>query len=308
MSDTRKSAKGMTEAEWLTCADPLRMPKWVRHNDGIARRFCLLACAHLLDAPGGFRNAHARRVVEAVRAAALRATDKTLTEQTRPAARGLLPAGLPEVFPGLWQQLNGREEFGADGGRLAHFLSACAFAAASVGDVNNLATASLARVRYEAHRDVWAEAERLKRQHGAATDAYREAVYALIPEPERTAVRGRGWQGDHVPAWVTRKLYATAARPRVEAAFRALADLVREVLGNPFRPSKVDPAWPEWNHGAVRHIAEQIEATANFADLPILADALEEAGCTDEHLLRHCREDRVHVPGCWALDAILGRG
>ena len=86
-----------------------------------------------------------------------------------------------------------------------------------------------------------------------------------------------------------------------------MADLVRELLGNPFRPPAIDPAWLLWNHGAVKHIAEQISTSGNFTDMPILADALEDAGCTDEELLRHCRVGSGHVSGCWALDAVLGR-
>jgi len=91
-----------------------------------------------------------------------------------------------------------------------------------------------------------------------------------------------------------------------EANQRA-AELIREVFGNPFRPPVIDPSWLLWNHGAVKHIAEHIATSGNFSDMPILADALEDAGCCDEELLRHCREERTHVPGCWALDAVLGR-
>jgi hypothetical protein len=85
-------------------------------------------------------------------------------------------------------------------------------------------------------------------------------------------------------------------------------ELIREVFGNPFRPPVIEPGWLACDNGAVKHIAEQIAAAGHFADLPILADALEDAGCRDEELLRHCREGRMHVPGCWALDAVLGRG
>src|SRR5437868_4912803 len=41
-------------------------------------------------------------------------------------------------------------------------------------------------------------------------------------------------------------------------------------------------------------------------ELPVLADALEEAGCTDANILRHCRADAGHMHGCWVLDALLG--
>ncbi len=98
-------------------------------------------------------------------------------------------------------------------------------------------------------------------------------------------------------------------QPFLAARDTRATELIREVVGNPFRPPVIDPNWLLWNHGAVKHIANQIATSGNFVDMPILADALEDAGCGDEELLRHCRADHTHthVPGCWALNAILGR-
>jgi hypothetical protein len=53
-------------------------------------------------------------------------------------------------------------------------------------------------------------------------------------------------------------------------------------------------------------MAEEIYAARRFEQLPILADALEEAGCTDRMILEHCRQPGVHVRGCWVLDLLLG--
>ena len=47
--------------------------------------------------------------------------------------------------------------------------------------------------------------------------------------------------------------------------------------------------------------------TRRFEDLPVLADLLEEAGCTDAALLGHLRGPGPHVLGCWALDAAVGK-
>jgi hypothetical protein len=87
---------------------------------------------------------------------------------------------------------------------------------------------------------------------------------------------------------------------------QAQCELLREVFGNPFRPVSVDPAWLGWGNGSVAHLAHLIYENGQYADLPYLADALEDAGCTEEGLLRHLREDGGHVRGCWALDAVLG--
>lgn len=85
------------------------------------------------------------------------------------------------------------------------------------------------------------------------------------------------------------------------------SELLREVMGDPFRPVKVEPSWLAWNDGTVPRIAQAIYEERRFHDLPILADALEEANCTSEAMLAHCRAGREHVRGCWVLDALLGK-
>src|SRR5262249_35133680 len=84
-------------------------------------------------------------------------------------------------------------------------------------------------------------------------------------------------------------------------------DVLRDLFGNPFRIVRFDPGWRTWNDGAIVGIARRIYDERAFADLPILADALEEAGCTEVDILAHCREPGVHVRGCWVLDWLLGR-
>jgi hypothetical protein len=92
--------------------------------------------------------------------------------------------------------------------------------------------------------------------------------------------------------------------------------LLRDVFGNPFRPpSPIDPAWLAWNDGAVARLAlaayeerQLPSALLDPARLAVLADALEEAGCSDAGLLGHLRGEGPHVRGCWAVDQILGGG
>jgi hypothetical protein len=86
---------------------------------------------------------------------------------------------------------------------------------------------------------------------------------------------------------------------------RRHADLLRDVTGNPSWPVAINPAWAAWNRGAVGTLAGSIRDEGRFGDLPILADALEEAGCVDGNLLGHLRGAGPHVPGCWALDLLL---
>jgi hypothetical protein len=88
-----------------------------------------------------------------------------------------------------------------------------------------------------------------------------------------------------------------------EAAVQA--DYIREIYGNPFRPVAVDESW---RTPRVIGLAEAIESAGGFGILPLLGDALEEAGCTDPALLGHLRSRADHLKGCWALDLVLGKG
>jgi hypothetical protein len=88
-----------------------------------------------------------------------------------------------------------------------------------------------------------------------------------------------------------------------------LTALLRDVWGNPFRPPpRVEPAWLTWQGGTVERLARSIYEERRFANLPVLADALEEAGCTDADILDHCRGLGPHVRGCWVVDLLLGNG
>lgn len=79
-------------------------------------------------------------------------------------------------------------------------------------------------------------------------------------------------------------------------------DLLRDIFGNPFRPVTLDPAWRTTN---VVALAQAIYDERAFERMPILADALEEAGCTNGEMLNHCREPGEHVRGCWVVDMLL---
>ena len=80
--------------------------------------------------------------------------------------------------------------------------------------------------------------------------------------------------------------------------------LVLDIFGNPFRPSTSNLSWLT---STVRGLAEGIYADRAFDRMPILADALEDAGCDHADILAHCRGDGPHVRGCWVVDLLLGK-
>jgi hypothetical protein len=85
------------------------------------------------------------------------------------------------------------------------------------------------------------------------------------------------------------------------------ADLLRDLFGNAFHPLTPDPSWLAWNSGTVVKLAQAIYDDRAFDRLPILADALLDAGCDNADLLAHCRQPGKHVRGCWVVDALLGK-
>jgi hypothetical protein len=102
-------------------------------------------------------------------------------------------------------------------------------------------------------------------------------------------------------AWCARR-----ANPGTREEARQ-ADLLRDVFGNPFQVQDVAAAWLRWHGGLVPRMARDIHSGRRWGELPVLADALEEAGCADPEVLGHLRGPGPHVAGCWVLD-LLTRG
>jgi hypothetical protein len=90
-----------------------------------------------------------------------------------------------------------------------------------------------------------------------------------------------------------------------QAEWAAHCELLRCIAGNPFRPALPLPAAVlAWNDETIRRLAQSIYDTRAFEQMPVLADALEEAGCTDGAILEHCRGPGPHARGCWVMDLL----
>jgi hypothetical protein len=88
----------------------------------------------------------------------------------------------------------------------------------------------------------------------------------------------------------------------------ANCDLLRCIFGNPFHPQPtLNPSILGWNNGTMVKLARAIYDERAFDRLPILADALEDAGCDNAAILAHCRQPGEHVRGCWVVDLLLGK-
>jgi hypothetical protein len=96
---------------------------------------------------------------------------------------------------------------------------------------------------------------------------------------------------------------ATSAAKRGESA--AQCHVFRDIVGNPLRPVTLDPSWLTIT---VTALARGMYESRDFSAMPILADALQDAGCNREEVLNHCRGPGPHVRGCWVVDLVLGKG
>src|SRR5262249_4317549 len=85
------------------------------------------------------------------------------------------------------------------------------------------------------------------------------------------------------------------------ASWRPLFD---DVFGDAFRPVTTDLAWLT---STVVSLASQMYESRDFGAMPILADALQDAGCDNDDILTHCLGPGPHVRGCWVVDLVLGR-
>jgi hypothetical protein len=163
--------------------------------------------------------------------------------------------------------------------------------------------------------------------------AARDAVNATIPEEDhddpspaparpsdwaRMAANGTVWTCNYARDSSAADTVARDARyavsPGEGAEEGSQCHLIRDILGNPFRPASLDSAWLTWHDGTITRLAQAIyedrqlpAGHLNTSRLAVLADALEDAGCTDEDILDHCRGEGPHVRGCWVVDLLLGK-
>ncbi|MDY3552008.1 hypothetical protein R5W24_001088 [Gemmata sp. JC717] len=101
------------------------------------------------------------------------------------------------------------------------------------------------------------------------------------------------------------KAWQVAWNRAFSAAREHQAELVRDIFPPPQYARSFSP---EWRTDTVTALARQMDGSGDFSAVPILADALQDAGCTDEVMLGRCRAPSgVHGRGNWVVDSVLGR-
>ena len=118
-----------------------------------------------------------------------------------------------------------------------------------------------------------------------------------------------GTVGDPLAAAISAAGYADAASGLIlcvseDKDYGIAAALLREMVGNRFRVMTANSAWPT---STVTSLAQALYTDRAFDRMPIIADALEDAGCSNQDILQHCRSGGKHVRGCWVADLLLGK-
>ncbi|MBP3958139.1 hypothetical protein J8F10_23060 [Gemmata sp. G18] len=315
------------EESWRTTTNPRYLLKLSRIRPN-GRKYLLLVCAAVRHLMPGPQTGIANRVLTEIERFAVAQPRKGVQTHIW---RDVIQRAIPQI-----SGPSSRSGLSANGTWLRvleHRLGALSQIRAA--DVNVVFDSAFSQVEYRTRTDTATEVRALtarlvpgrqpavpgwfRRLLGApvppkpapnlSAQQLRDEIVSRVSPDRQEAVRAT-WSGiTDTTAAITQayRLVDEHTQQQMAELTARACDLVREVFGNPFSPPVIDPGWLQWNHGAVHHIAERIATSGDFTDLPILSDALEDAGCCDEELLRHCREPHLHVPGCWALDAVRGR-
>jgi hypothetical protein len=145
--------------------------------------------------------------------------------------------------------------------------------------------------------------------HEERAVACRTIAGVLVSLPADTPVSlraayGAAWHVAGAPERSSPVMAATQALAAEPEGAEHQAELLRCIFGDPFRPVALEPAW---RTDTALGLSRQMYASREFSAMPILADALQEAGCDRADILDHCRGSGPHVRGCWVVDLVLGK-
>ncbi|MEO2088790.1 MAG: hypothetical protein ABGY75_04720 [Gemmataceae bacterium] len=125
-----------------------------------------------------------------------------------------------------------------------------------------------------------------------------------IAIPDELKLRRRNSIEAGIFAIHSRHAHSAACRVSKELDYRENGWILRDLIPNPFRPVAFGHRWRSETAVA---LASSIYAERAFDHLPVLADALEEAGCDQPDVLAHCRGPGPHARGCWVVDLVLNK-
>ena len=162
--------------------------------------------------------------------------------------------------------------------------------------------------RVAAIHEAWRASEEARDTKDLATAAACDAAYRAINISSYSVANS----GMRAASRATGKRAAVATVRATAYGHQAM--LIRDIFGNPFQTKNLRSIWIHqckrvllWNSATVLAIAQSIYAEKCWDQLPILADAMEDAGCTVQPMLQHLRGPGPHARGCWVVDTIRGK-
>jgi hypothetical protein len=272
----------MTESEWLACCEPSLMLRFIG-NTAHERQLRLFACACCRRIWHQVPPGDSRQGIEALE----RFQEDQISKEEFTAAANACWDAVPDV-------------------------PSVPLAEHTIGEWQAGWAASDACTSHASKTWEWVDRAAWRAAAAAATDgltwadpAWESQLRSAMP-PHGPSTRPPSLNSE-IAQWTALELnQADFSRFSGWAQERAAqAALLRDILGNPFRPVKPASDWLKWNNGTIPALVRSIYEARAFDQLPLLADALEDAGCTNPVILDHCREPAEHAPGCWLLDALL---
>jgi hypothetical protein len=177
---------------------------------------------------------------------------------------------------------------------------------ATPGDINQCRLLDSARqAEKAADTGEWGTVSRLHHAASVACGKVKQETaahyWALATERLTDDYVARYWP--EVTEWLYRA--SAASGQKTQELRGAYVFIMRDIVGNPFRPVTFSPAW---RSDTAVLLAKHMYESRDFSVMPILADALQDAGCDDDDMLNHCRDEKqIHVRGCWVVDLVLGK-
>lgn len=290
----------MTESNWNTCADPERMldhltTNWFfawlgRRHQMTSRQYRLFSCATCRDIWPLLTDERSRKAVEV---AELYVDNKASAGELATASEDAREASFIQRRVAQEAMLTAVPDFPSDLGITTSFHSDLQLSSL----LANVQLWETTRVTRHASAE-WASA-------CARWDATLAAYTAsLLSQDSYRIAHLAGKHAASAAAWST--AWDVPWNTMYNDGRRKQASLLRDIIGSaaPRTVSRFD--WLSWKSSAVQSMAEVIYNERRFSDVPILADALVDAGCHDQFVLDHCLSNAEHVRGCWVIDMLIG--
>jgi hypothetical protein len=268
----------MTEEEWLACDDYAAVLRFVHARITVRQaRLCMAGCCRLWE--GNFSDPRIPRIITAAERCADRADAehalRAFSQQYHFVREPRLPTS------GRWKTL---AHALADA---HHKLDECRAAGTWDDARHRTADSAMAHALYMSLRE-----DPLETFTGGSGDAVLSCM-RLLDRVDVLQPRDRPGQS---------LFEIDQAKEQIRMV---LANVLRDIFGNPFRPVAF---FPEWRTDTAVTLARTTYESREFSAMPILADALQDAGCDSEDVLTHCRDtNATHVRGCWVVDLVLGK-